>query len=77
MNTMRLDIYGVFSHELQNVLDGGSVGEPTQTHAVSGAARGDERRGGQDWHWNHGRRRERGDQRSGHVPIQHLKNNTH
>ena len=72
MNAMWFDIYGVFSHELQDVLDGGGVGEPSQTHAISGVAHGEEGRGGQHRHWNHRRRRERGDQWSGHVAVQHL-----
>lgn len=73
MDSVRFDVHRVLSHELQDVLDAGGVRQTSQADAVTSAAgRGKERRG-QDRDGHDGRRRQRGDQGCGHVPVQDLR----
>lgn len=75
MHAMGLDVDRVLPHELQDVLDAGGVGQASEADAVASAAgRREEGRRGEHWDGHDGRRRERGDQRSGHVAVQHLEN---
>ena len=70
VDSVRLDVSRVLPHELQDVLDGGRVGQAAQAHAVPRVGRGQEWGRGHDRH--DGRRRQRGDQRRRHVAVQHL-----
>lgn len=75
VHTMGLDVDRVLAHELQDVLDAGGVGKTSEADAVASAAgRREEGRRGEHWDGHDGWRRERGDQRSGHVAVQHLEN---
>lgn len=56
VDAVRLDVNGVFAHELQDVLDGGGVGQPPQPDAVPAAAGGQEGGGRQNRKWHHGGR---------------------
>lgn len=69
------DVHGVLSHELEDVLDAGRVGQAAQADAVSAAA-GRWKVGGrcEDRHRHDGRRGQGGDERCGHIAVQHLAN---
>ena len=57
VDSVRLDVHRVLPHELQDVLDGGRVGQAAQAHAVPRVGRGQE--GGRGHNWQNGRRRQR------------------
>ena len=72
MHSVGFDVNGVLSHELQDVLDGGRVGQASEADTVARAACGHERGRGQDRHGHHRRLGQRGDQGGRHVAVQHL-----
>lgn len=73
VHAVGLDVDRVLPHKLQDVLDAGGVGQASQADAVASAAgRWEEGRRGEHWHGHDGRGRECGDQRSGHIAVQHL-----
>lgn len=75
VHAMGLDVDRVLPHELQDVLDASRVGQASEADAVASAAgRRKEGSRGEHRHGHDGWRRERGDQRSGQVAVQHLEN---
>lgn len=75
VHAVRFDVDCVLAHKVQDVFDAGGVRQTPQTHAVSDVTgRGQEGRRGENGQGHHGWRRQRGDQRCGHVTIQDLPN---
>ena len=73
MDSVRFDVDRVLSQELQDLLNACGVGQAAQAHAVTRAVGGGEVLGrGHDRHGYDGRRGQGGDQRGGHVAVQHL-----